>query len=144
MSLSNTPAPPDPGAEADGTTAALAEPTTKVTARWVTGLVLVNVGINAAFFGPINVFIGQQAIGIDEANKEAILSLVTGCGAAVSLVANPLVWRPLRPHHLALWPPVPVGPGRGDPGNGGAAGPVRRNDRSPDGAVLVPGETASP
>ncbi|MGX1163336.1 MFS transporter [Arthrobacter sp. SLBN-100] len=90
MSLSNTPAPPDPGAAADGTTAALAEPTRKVTARWVTGLVLVNVGINAAFFGPINVFIGQQAIGIDEDNKEAILSLVTACGAAVSLVANPL------------------------------------------------------
>lgn len=90
MSLSNTPAPLDPGAAAEGTTAALAEPTTKVTARWVTGLVLVNVGINAAFFGPINVFIGQQAIGIDEGNKEAILSLVTGCGAAVSLVANPL------------------------------------------------------
>ena len=90
MSLSNTPAPPDPGAAAEGTTAALAEPTTRVTARWVTGLVLVNVGINAAFFGPINVFIGQQAIGIDEDNKEAILSLVTGCGAAVSLVANPL------------------------------------------------------
>jgi len=90
MSLSNTPAPPDPGAAADGPTAALAEPTRKVTARWVTGLVLVNVGINAAFFGPINVFIGQQAIGIDEGNKEAILSLVTGCGAAVSLVANPL------------------------------------------------------
>jgi MFS family permease len=90
MSLSNTPAPPDPGGAAVGPTAALAEPTTKVTARWVTGLVLVNVGINAAFFGPINVFIGQQAIGIDEGNKEAILSLVTGCGAAVSLVANPL------------------------------------------------------
>ncbi|HJW01114.1 MAG TPA: MFS transporter [Arthrobacter sp.] len=90
MSLSNTPAPPGPGAAADSTTAALAEPTTKVTARWVTGLVLVNVGINAAFFGPINVFIGQQAIGIDEGSKEAILSLVTGCGAAVSLVANPL------------------------------------------------------
>jgi MFS family permease len=90
MSLSNTPAPPDPGAAAVGPTAALAEPTRKVTARWVTGLVLVNVGINAAFFGPINVFIGQQAIGIDEGSKEAILSLVTGCGAAVSLVANPL------------------------------------------------------
>jgi MFS family permease len=90
MSLSDIPAPPEPGAAAVGPTAALAEPTTKVTARWVTGLVLVNVGINAAFFGPINVFIGQQAIGIDEGNKEAILSLVTGCGAAVSLVANPL------------------------------------------------------
>lgn len=102
MSLSDTPAAPDPSAVpdpgagsdpragAESSTAALAEPTRKVTARWVTGLVLVNVGINAAFFGPINVFIGQQAIGIDEDNKEAILSLVTGCGAAVSLVANPL------------------------------------------------------
>jgi MFS family permease len=96
MSLSDTPAPLDPARQGQGTilpgnpTAALAEPTRKVTARWVTGLVLVNVGINAAFFGPINIFIGQQAIGIDEANKEAILSLVTACGAAVSLVANPL------------------------------------------------------
>ncbi|UTT69446.1 MFS transporter [Arthrobacter sp. DNA4] len=89
MSVSNTPAP-------DGTfaghvpAAALAEPVERVTARWVTGLVLVNVGINAAFFGPINVFIGQQAISIDAPAKEAILSLVTACGAAVSLVANPL------------------------------------------------------
>jgi MFS family permease len=90
MSLSDTPSPSGPAAVPDGPTAALAEPTRKVTARWITGLVLVNVGINAAFFGPINVFIGQQAIGIDEANKEAILSLVTGCGAAVSRVANPL------------------------------------------------------
>ncbi|MDT0197372.1 MFS transporter [Arthrobacter sp. AB6] len=91
MSLSNTPAPL--GRDAAGPeepTAALAEPTRKVTARWVTGLVLVNVGINAAFFGPINVFIGQQAISIDAPAKEAILSLVTACGAAVSLVANPL------------------------------------------------------
>lgn len=90
MSLSDTPAVPDPQAAPQSTTAALAEPTRKVTARWVTGLVLVNVGINAAFFGPINVFIAQQATGIDEANKEAIASLVLGCGAAVSLVANPL------------------------------------------------------
>lgn len=87
MSLSNTPVPPDLPRT---TTAALAEPTQRVTARWVTGLVLVNVGINAAFFGPINVFIGQQAISIDSPSKEAILSLVTACGAAVSLVANPL------------------------------------------------------
>jgi MFS family permease len=91
MSLSNTPVPPVPRPEAqEEVPAALAEPTQKVTARWVTGLVLVNVGINAAFFGPINVFIGQQAISIDAPSKEAILSLVTACGAAVSLVANPL------------------------------------------------------
>lgn len=89
MNQSDTPAPLPPRGSS-GASAALAEPTRKVSARWVTGLVLVNVGINAAFFGPINIFIGQQAIGIDPANKEAILSLVTGCGAAVSLVANPL------------------------------------------------------
>ena len=90
MSLSNTPAPPHGAPVGKSATAALAEPVEKVTARWVTGLVLVNVGINAAFFGPINVFIGQQAISIDAPGKEAILSLVTACGAAVSLVANPL------------------------------------------------------
>lgn len=89
MSPFNKPAPPDDAAGKTAT-AALAEPVQKVTARWVTGLVLVNVGINAAFFGPINVFIGQQAISIDAPSKEAILSLVTACGAGVSLVANPL------------------------------------------------------
>lgn len=89
MSVSNTPAP-DGTFAAHTPAAALAEPVERVTARWVTGLVLVNVGINAAFFGPINVFIGQQAISIDAPAKEAILSLVTACGAAVSLVANPL------------------------------------------------------
>jgi MFS family permease len=102
MSLPDIPAAADPGPAPDPgslskpgdgaeySTAALAEPTAKVTARWVTGLVLVNVGINAAFFGPINIFIAEQATGIDETNKEAIASLVLGCGAAVSLVANPL------------------------------------------------------
>jgi MFS family permease len=90
MNRSETPAPLERGAGPGGPAAALAEPTQRVTARWVTGLVLVNVGINAAFFGPINVFIGQQAISIDAPSKEAILSLVTACGAAVSLAANPL------------------------------------------------------
>src|SRR5881398_1244311 len=83
MGLSNTPAPPDHGTGPygpDGPAAALAEPTRKVTPRWVAGLVLVNVGINAAFFGPLNIFIGQQAISIDEPSKEAILSLATACG----------------------------------------------------------------
>lgn len=89
MSLPQPSLPSEPG-PVHSSAAALAEPTHKVTARWVTGLVLVNVGINAAFFGPINVFIGQQAIDIDAPSKEAILSLVTACGAAVSLVANPL------------------------------------------------------
>ncbi|MGO4859606.1 MFS transporter [Arthrobacter sp. 2MCAF14] len=77
-------------ASTQGPTTALAEPVDRVRSLWVTGVVLVNVGINAAFFGPIQVLLGQQAIHFDEGQKEAILALVTACGAAVSMVANPL------------------------------------------------------
>lgn len=66
------------------------EPIARISSVWVAGVVLVNVGINAAFFGPIQVLLGNQAIAFDEDHKEAILALVTGCGAVVSLVANPL------------------------------------------------------
>jgi MFS family permease len=69
---------------------ALSEPTENVRKRWTMSVVLVNVGINTAFFGPIQVLLGQQAIHFSEADKEGILALVTGAGAAVSLVANPL------------------------------------------------------
>jgi len=74
----------------DTAAAALAEPQRRVRPAWTAGVVLVNVGINAAFFGPIQVLLGQQAAAFNEGEKEAILALVTGAGAAVSLVANPL------------------------------------------------------
>jgi MFS family permease len=74
----------------DTTAPALAEPERRVTPGWTAGVVLVNVGINAAFFGPLQVLLGQQAAAFSEPDKEAILALVTGAGAAVSLVANPL------------------------------------------------------
>ncbi|MGY2744680.1 MFS transporter [Arthrobacter sp. UYCu723] len=72
------------------TAVALAEPERRVRPVWIAGVVLVNLGINAAFFGPIQVLLGQQAAAFSEGDKEAILALVTGAGAAVSLVANPL------------------------------------------------------
>lgn len=94
MSLSDMPgAVPDPKVFATGagpTVTALAEPELRVRPLWVTGIVLVNLGINAAFFGPIQVLLGLQAAHFNEGEKEAILALVTGAGAAVSLVANPL------------------------------------------------------
>jgi MFS family permease len=95
MSLSDlSGAAPDPtrGSLTEGSPAAvaLAEPERAVRPVWITGVVLVNVGINAAFFGPIQVLLGQQAAAFSESDKEAILALVTGAGAAVSLVANPL------------------------------------------------------
>jgi MFS family permease len=83
MSLSDLPSPAP-------TSAALAEPEQRVRPVWTAGVVLVNLGINAAFFGPIQVLLGQQAAAFSEGDKEAILALVTGAGAAVSLVANPL------------------------------------------------------
>jgi MFS family permease len=74
----------------DTTAPALAEPERRVRPVWTAGVVLVNVGINAAFFGPLQVLLGQQAAAFSEPGKEAILALVTGAGAVVSLVANPL------------------------------------------------------
>ncbi|WP_336714012.1 MFS transporter [Arthrobacter sp. USHLN218] len=70
--------------------AAFAEPTRRVGPGWIAGVILVNVGINAAFFGPLQVLLAQQAQTFDAANKEAVLALATGFGAAVSLVANPI------------------------------------------------------
>jgi MFS family permease len=93
MSLSESPgAAPDPALAGPGRepAVALAEPQRRVRPVWTAGVVLVNLGINVAFFGPIQVLLGQQAAAFSEADKEAILALVTGAGAAVSLVANPL------------------------------------------------------
>lgn len=81
---------PGPIADTPRMATALTEPTAAVRKRWITSLVLVNIGINAAFFAPIQVLLGQQAAHFSEADKEGILALVTGAGAAVSLVANPL------------------------------------------------------
>ncbi|MFP3580199.1 MFS transporter [Arthrobacter sp. SIMBA_036] len=89
MSQSDVPEP-HPVEPGHGPASALLEPVEKVRAVWITGVVLVNLGINAAFFGPLQVLLGQQAAHFDEGQKEAILALVTGCGAVVSLVANPL------------------------------------------------------
>lgn len=78
------------GGSPAGSAPALAEPERRVRPVWTAGVVLVNLGINAAFFGPLQVLLGQQAAAFNEGEKEAILALVTGAGAAVSLVANPL------------------------------------------------------
>lgn len=70
--------------------AALQVPTVKVGVGWIAALVTVHIGINVGFFAPIQVLLGLHAEQLDAAHKAAILSLVTGVGAAVSLVANPL------------------------------------------------------
>ena len=69
---------------------ALREPARNVSRRWITSVVMVNLGINIVIFAPLNVLLGLQATSIDAGSKEAILSLVTASGAAVALVSNPL------------------------------------------------------
>ena len=70
---------------------ALAEPTEKVSRLWVTWLVLASIGLWSGFFGPIQVLLAQQSEAISPDHKAAVLSLVTGVGALVSTVLNP-VW----------------------------------------------------
>ena len=70
--------------------AALAEPTVSPPSRWVALLSLASVGLWAGFFGPISVLLAEQAKALDPGNKEQILALVTGAGALVSVICNPL------------------------------------------------------
>jgi len=70
--------------------AALQEPTRRVGARFVGLLSLASLGLWAAFFTPIQVLLPEQLEAIDPANKIFWLSVVTGVGALVAAVANPL------------------------------------------------------
>ena len=73
---------------------ALAEPTETPPARWVAALVLLNLGVTAGWFGPIQVLLAEQAALVAAGggpSKEASLSVVLFAGAAVSMVCNP-VW----------------------------------------------------
>ena len=72
------------------TPAALAEPTIVPPSRWVALLALASVGLWAGFFGPIQVLLAQQAEALDSADKEQVLALVTGLGALVSVICNPV------------------------------------------------------
>ena len=69
----------------------LREPTEKVSRLWVTWLVLASIGLWSGFFGPIQVLLAQQSEAISPDHKAGVLSLVTGVGALVSTVLNP-VW----------------------------------------------------
>ena len=67
-----------------------ADPTTPVPPGWIARLGLAGVGMCAGWFGPIQVLLGLQAASLTPDHKKVTLSLVTGVGAAVSTLANPL------------------------------------------------------
>jgi MFS family permease len=73
---------------------ALAEPVVPVRRNWTTWLFLANLGLWLGIYAPIQVLLPQQAelVGrADGSTKELIFGLVTGVGAAVALIANPVI-----------------------------------------------------
>ena len=68
-----------------------AEPTQRVGRRWIALIALANVGLYLAYLGPISVLLPNQVQAIaGPAHKVAVLGWVTGVGAAVALIANPV------------------------------------------------------
>ncbi|MCZ4119553.1 MFS transporter [Streptomyces sp. H39-S7] len=70
--------------------AALEEPTVRVRAGWTGALSLASLAVFMAFFTPIQILLPLQLEHLDEAHKGANLAWVTGAGALVAVVANPL------------------------------------------------------
>nr|WP_262843508.1 MFS transporter [Sphaerisporangium corydalis] len=70
--------------------AALAEPVTRVGPRWITLISLANLALWMAYFGPLQVLLPQQVAAASPVGKETALAWVTGIGAAVAMVFNPL------------------------------------------------------
>ncbi len=68
-----------------------AEPVTPVRRSWMGWLFLANLGLWLGIYAPIQVLLPQQAELLAGTSKEAVFGLVTGVGAAVALVANPLI-----------------------------------------------------
>jgi hypothetical protein len=81
------------GRVADGVGAATIpplEPVERASRAWVTWLTLASTGMWAAFLGPLQVLLAEQADDLAPGNKTLVFGLVAGLGAAVSVVANPL------------------------------------------------------
>ncbi len=70
---------------------ALAEPVVPVRRGWMAWLFAANLGLWLAVYAPIQVLLPQQAALLDEADKEFVFGVVTGVGAAVSLLVVPLI-----------------------------------------------------
>ncbi|MGW4163618.1 MFS transporter [Streptomyces sp. NPDC004788] len=89
--------PAEPTGSADQTdparedrAAVFAEPSLPVAPGWTAGLSLATLAVFMAFMTPIQILLPLQLEHIDPHAKNAALSLVTGLGALVAVVANPL------------------------------------------------------
>jgi len=63
-----------------------------VRARWVSGVTLVNVGVNTAIFATLNQLLPLQALAISgDAHKEEAVSVAGTVGVLVAMIVNPVV-----------------------------------------------------
>lgn len=69
----------------------LAEPTVPVRPGWVGLLFGANIGLWLGIYAPIQVLLPEQAEHLDAANKELVFGIVTGVGALIALLTNPIV-----------------------------------------------------
>ncbi|TDU80010.1 MFS transporter [Streptomyces sp. KS 21] len=67
-----------------------AETGSPVGGRWVGALSLANLGVWVGWFGPLQLLLARQAQQLTPDHKASTLALVTGVGAAVSMVADPV------------------------------------------------------
>ncbi|AEW97132.1 MULTISPECIES: MFS transporter [Streptomycetaceae] len=77
---------PGPGPGTDPGT----EPAAPVSAAWTAALSLATLAVFMAFLTPIQILLPLQLAAADPAAKTTALSWVTGAGAGVAMVANPL------------------------------------------------------
>jgi MFS family permease len=69
---------------------ALDEPVDRVSRSWTTKIALANLGLFMAYFGPLGVLLPNQVQAIAGAHRVIAFSWVTGLGAVVAMVVNPL------------------------------------------------------
>ncbi|MEU5219688.1 MFS transporter [Streptomyces sp. NPDC020807] len=77
-------------AEASPDAAVFAEPTAPVRAGWTVDLSLATLAVFMAFMTPIQILLPLQLEHIDAQDKNDALSLVTGLGALVAVLVNPI------------------------------------------------------
>jgi MFS family permease len=75
----------------DDEPSALTEPVVRVRGGWTTLLFLANLGLWLGIYAPIQVLLPEQAQLLASADKETVFSVVTGIGAVVALIANPVI-----------------------------------------------------
>ncbi|GAA0441904.1 hypothetical protein Acor_05930 [Acrocarpospora corrugata] len=70
--------------------AALGEPVQRVGPRWIATISLANLALWMGYFGPLQVLLPEQVAQVAPGGKEAAPAWVTGLGAAVTMISNPI------------------------------------------------------